>query len=92
MSTHEDRDVGNGVLHTLSNRGDILTCHTINGFCTGCGKPLVSAEDQHDGPSGTGALDVISQGEMDRIERVKFDMGGGWEGFESRHGDLRRGG
>ena len=91
-STYPDRDIGNGILHTFNREGDISTCHTINGYCAGCGEPLISEGNRHDGPSESGAFDFVSQDEKDRIERVTFDMGGGWDAFDSRHGGLRRGG
>jgi hypothetical protein len=85
--TYENRDTGHGVVQTFDHRGDVIACHTIINHCAGCGKPLTSGENRHDGPSGNarkGWSEVITQAERERIERIKWELDGGWEGFEGR--------
>lgn len=83
----QTRDVGHGVLYGRNPRGDVIGCQTILGHCAGCGRPLVAAESKHDGPSGSGRIgkwDLVAQSERDRIERIRFELRGGFKVFEDK--------
>lgn len=78
----DTRDVGYGMLLGRDNAGNTVGCQTIDGLCSGCKKPLIRAANAHDGPSYSGRVGGSvepDQNEKERIERVKFNLKGGFQ-------------
>jgi hypothetical protein len=83
MPEHFDtRDVGYGMLLGRDAAGNTVGCQTIISLCSGCKKPNIRAPNAHDGPSNSGRVGESvepDQNEKERIERVKFDLNGGFQ-------------
>lgn len=93
--TYQARDLGHGMLYTFNSKGDVVACHTIISYCTGCGEPLISEKNRHDGTSGSGrtsGFELVNQWERDRIERVRFEIRGVWKASDGWRAGLRRDG
>lgn len=69
-----NKGIGYGWLASLDANGEVVAWRRIIGFCSGCGRSLVSGASEHDGPSGNKDWMEADRREWERILRVRFEI------------------